>query len=408
VSIDRHRGGPFPNLDAFRGIGSVMIITFHVAFASGMRIKSEYFNRYLARLDVAIPIFFLLSGFLLFRPFAAALIGQRPWPSIRGYARNRALRILPVYWLAMVTVMLWFGVPKVDAGPFSVHPWGGIAYYALMLQTFGAQYFTGFDQFNQAWSIGTEVTFYLALPLAAFGCRRFCRDRDPAAVRRLLLVGCGVLWVVAQLWRTGMAGLDPSWAPSAAFWLPAHLDFFGFGIALATLHVGVASGLPLPRWLTNLGDAPWRSWTIALVLWLVSVDALGLFPLFRIHVSPVDFSSEYVAKMLVYGLVAFFAVVPAIVGPQRVGPLRAVLGSRPMVALGVVSLGTYLWHKAWLSQAERWTDAAPFGGSFVRLWLITMAGGIASGALCHWLIERPLLARKARHVVTARPDPVAA
>ena len=407
MSIDRHRGGPFPALDAFRGVGSVMIITFHVAFASGLRGRSEYLNRYLARLDVAIPVFFLMSGFLLFRPYALALVGQRSWPGLRTYARNRALRILPVYWLAVITVMLWFGVPKVDAGPFSVHPWGGILYYLLLLQTFGAQYFTGFDQFNQAWSIGTEVTFYLALPLIALGLRRACAGRPPVVVRRMVLAGCGAAWVIAQLWRSGMAGLDPSWAPSAAFWLPAHLDSFGLGMALAIWSAGEHAGLRLPGWLATLGRHPWWSWGIAAVLWLSTVDALGIFGVFEIRPSPVDFSSEYVAKMCCYGLAAFFAVLPAVIGPQREGRARAVLASRPLVALGTVSLGTYLWHKAWLSQAERWTDAAPFAGSFPKLWLITLVGGVATGAVVYWAVERPLLARK-RPQVAPEPNPVPA
>jgi peptidoglycan/LPS O-acetylase OafA/YrhL len=406
VTIERHRRGPFPTLDAFRGVGSVMIITFHVAFASGMSGKAEYLNRYMARLDVAIPVFFLMSGFLLFRPFALSLVGRRRWPSIRTYARNRALRILPVYWLAVVIVMLWFGVPRVDAGPFSVHPWGGVLYYLLLLQTFGAQYFTGFDQFNQAWSIGTEVTFYVALPLIVMALRRACAGRSPAAVRRLVLAGCLAAWVVAQLWRAGMAGLDPSWAPSAAFWLPAHLDSFGLGMALAMWSGAHEAGLPLPRWLATLGRHPWWSWGVAAALWLCTVDALGIFGVFEIHPSPVDFSSEYVAKMGFYGLAAFFAVAPAVVGPQHEGRMRRVLASRPMVALGTVSLGTYLFHKAWLSQAERWTDAPPFGGSFPTLWIVTLVGGVATGAVVYWAVERPLLARKRPQVAPeAQPVP---
>lgn len=38
-----------------------------------------------------------LSGFLLYRPFAAALLRARPRPDLAAYLRNRALRILPAY-----------------------------------------------------------------------------------------------------------------------------------------------------------------------------------------------------------------------------------------------------------------------------------------------------------------------
>ncbi len=409
MSIASHREGPFPNLDAYRGIGNLMVMTTHVAFAAGMRGKSEFLNRFLARLDIAIPIFFLVSGFLLFRPYASALYGDRGWPSTRDYFRNRALRILPVYWLAMITVMLWFGVPRIaDAGPFSSHPFGGIAYYGLMLQTFTAQHFTNFDKFDQSWSIGTEVTFYAILPFLAMGWRRWAAGRDAAGVRRVLLTGCAVLWVIAQLWRTGMAGLNPSWAPSAAFWLPAHLDFFAVGMAMATWNAGTKAGLPLPRWIDRLAAAPGAAWAIALALWLVVVDVLGVISLFQIRSSPLDFSEEYVAKTLMYGIIGFFAVLPAVFGPQREGLIRRFLGSTPMVAIGLISLGSYLWHKAWLAQGELWTGAAPFQGSFIPLWLITVAGGLGSGLLCYWFVERPLMARKVRRSTLSRPDPVAA
>ena len=49
-------------------------------------------------LAYGVVLFFTLSGFLLYRPFAASIVRGERLPSVRGYLRNRALRILPAYW----------------------------------------------------------------------------------------------------------------------------------------------------------------------------------------------------------------------------------------------------------------------------------------------------------------------
>ncbi len=401
--MSSHREGPFPNLDAYRGIGMLLVMTNHVTFATNMRGRHPELNQFLARTDVGVPMFFLVSGFLIFRPFATSLLTDRSWPSIRNYARNRAVRIMPAYWVALAGVMIWFGIPIVTgAGIFDHRPLGPMTFYALLLQTFSAQsVFKGFGEFDQSWSIGAEVTFYVAVPFLAMAARRFIGGLPAPKRLTPLLWCCAGLWLIGHLWRIGLVQFAPSWGPSGAFWLPAHIDFFAIGMAMALWSVAAKNGGALPRFVEVLGRRPWLSWLCGFVAWLVVVNPGGYLPLLTIRPSPLIFTYEYVVKLFFYGIFGFFFVLPAIFGPQRDGLIRAVLGSRVMVALGAVSLGFYLWHKAWLTQAERWTDAQPFQGSFVQIWLITLAGGLACGIACHFLIERPLMQRKRSQVMGA-------
>jgi peptidoglycan/LPS O-acetylase OafA/YrhL len=390
-----NRGGPFPCLDAYRGIGMLIVMTNHVAFASGFRFRNDAIGPFIARFDIAIPIFFMVSGFLLFRPIVRSMLEGRSPPNTRGYLRNRGLRILPAYWVAMAGVFIWWGLPELDG----VSPVGVILFYGAMLQTFVASIvFQNYPAFDQAWSIGTEVTFYLLLPVAALGLRRWLTGSTPLRMIRNLLWFCFALWCVAQVWRSGLVLLQPSWIGSATFWLPANIDFFGIGMAMAVTSAAHQSGHGLPRWIEALGERPWASWLIAGALWLVVVNpfAFDLFGLFELHADPLDFSREYVAKLFMYGIVAAFFLLPAMFGPQREGLIRAFLSSRPMVGLGVVSLGFYLWHKAWLLQAEEWTGATPFNGSFSKLLAITGAGGLACGIISYWAVERPAIGLKRR------------
>ena len=88
----------FPNLDAYRAIGMVMIMTMHVTFASGLEFRSSI-GPLFARMEVGVPIFFMVSGFLLYRPHVVSVVTGGPHMPARTFLRRRALRI-------------WFGVEQ--------------------------------------------------------------------------------------------------------------------------------------------------------------------------------------------------------------------------------------------------------------------------------------------------------
>ena len=110
-----------------------------------------------------VAIFFVLSGFLLARPFWQALDKQQPMPSLRTYAMRRAARILPGFWLALtvtfVSTIAIFGV-RLDgelllrflAGFLLVADWHWLTFFPVEVN-------------GPLWSIGFEVTSYLLLPL---------------------------------------------------------------------------------------------------------------------------------------------------------------------------------------------------------------------------------------------------
>jgi peptidoglycan/LPS O-acetylase OafA/YrhL len=53
-----------------------------------------------------VGMFFVLSGFLLARPFWQALDEGKPLPSLKIYALRRAARILPGFWLALTVTFI--------------------------------------------------------------------------------------------------------------------------------------------------------------------------------------------------------------------------------------------------------------------------------------------------------------
>src|SRR4051794_41542872 len=93
-------GNPrFPLLDPLRAVAALCIVVTHTAAYSHFNSLNPL-GAWTARLDCGVAIFFVLSGFLLYRPFVAARLGGRPGPSVGRYARRRLLRIIPAYWVA--------------------------------------------------------------------------------------------------------------------------------------------------------------------------------------------------------------------------------------------------------------------------------------------------------------------
>src|SRR3954464_6357298 len=95
----------FPTLTAARAAGAIMVVLTHCAFNTG-RINDGWTGAVLARFDFGVTIFFVLSGFLLSRPWFLARALGVPSPSPRHYLWKRALRILPLYWVVVVAAMV--------------------------------------------------------------------------------------------------------------------------------------------------------------------------------------------------------------------------------------------------------------------------------------------------------------
>jgi peptidoglycan/LPS O-acetylase OafA/YrhL len=127
-------------------------------------------------LDQGLTLFFVLSGFLLFRPFATTLMEGKPLPSIRRYARNRLLRIYPAYITVFIVTAIIVGTAFVKGsthglGPDNIgrlsDPLQIIANLMLVQMLIPPFVMTGLPV---SWSLTAELSFYLVLPLIAISC----------------------------------------------------------------------------------------------------------------------------------------------------------------------------------------------------------------------------------------------
>jgi peptidoglycan/LPS O-acetylase OafA/YrhL len=389
----------FPCFDGLRAIAAVSVLLLHTAWVSGFTARSSW-GAYTSRLEIGVAVFFLISGFLLYRPFALSHLSERDSPGIRHFWQRRFLRIVPAYWLALTVLTFVFGVTTVGPG------WQGFLIHYLFLQIYFPT--TVFNGITQAWSLCTEVSFYLFLPL--YAALIYLRRRSPQ--RQLLweLSGLIVLTAISYAFRWWFLHLPlltvrngkfvaicapncathPQWTSLMADWLPSYLDLFALGMLLAVVSVWFAEQSWEPTWLRHR-LMPWISWTCAaFCFWAVShvVNEKNLL----YFITP----EANIERQALYGAFAFFLLLPAVFGPQDRSLVRRLLRSWPMASLGVISYGIYLWHLDLVNLSLQWTGWLPGHEPFWILALLVFALSVAFASGSYFVLERPLLRLKGR------------
>ncbi|MFC4146834.1 acyltransferase family protein [Micromonospora mangrovi] len=361
-------GGRLPALDALRAIGAIAVVLHHVGFHTGATGNAEW-GGWLARMDVGVAIFFSLSGFLLFRPWALSVATGRPRPRTGRYLWRRGLRILPAYWLTVLVCLVV--LPQNRPAPLA--DW-------LHHLTFTQIYAPGLlrNGLSQTWSLATEVAFYLILPLVAVPMAG--RTWRPV---RTVLAACGGLLVTAG-WLVAMAlgwldmGLHTTW-------LPAYAGWFGAGMALAAAHVALRTGTAPAafRILDDLAAAPIACWAAAVGLLAIATTPVA-GPRDLTEPSPAAFA----VKLTLYLAVAVLILVPVAFGPPS--RVKVALGAPPARWLGTVSYGLFLWHPLVLELIYLVDDRPLFTGGLVSTFALTMAGGLLYAAVSYYGVEHPL------------------
>src|ERR1051326_4768007 len=104
----------FPLFNSLRAIAALSVFAFHAIYQVAVAEPHErIWFRLGVNLDIGVPIFFAISGFLLYRPFLAATV-RGEGLSVRAYAWRRFLRIVPAYWVALAGLTIWFDFKEVQ------------------------------------------------------------------------------------------------------------------------------------------------------------------------------------------------------------------------------------------------------------------------------------------------------
>jgi peptidoglycan/LPS O-acetylase OafA/YrhL len=312
----------------------------------------------LHELRLGLVLFFVLSGFLLYRPWVRAVREQRARPSTSRYAARRVARILPAYWLALVgaIVLLWGR----DASPGVRLPaTSDLWMFAVFAQNFTDRTLLKLDP--PMWTLTVEVSFYVVLPLLGWLAARSGRRVGVWLVPVAFGAG-GILFN----WWMAARGDAPLFVSKI---LPAAAPYFALGMLAAVVlgdrrvGRGTMSALVAAGTALVVADSAWALWNahannstaFDLKVWRDTLAAAG-----------------------------FAAIVAAIAGAAR--PPSSLV-SRPIVWTGQVSYGLYLWHVPILCvlRSEGMLPSSPLLAALVALPPTLFVSGLS----WRWL-ERPV------------------
>jgi peptidoglycan/LPS O-acetylase OafA/YrhL len=344
-----------PAVEGMRACAAIGVVITHVAFQTGHSTGID--GRLCGRFDLAVAVFFALSGFLLWRGHAAAARGLGSRPSTGHYLRSRVVRIMPAYLVAVVVILTL--LPDADHPNLTV--WLAnlslTQVYVPLTLTHGL---------TQMWSLSVEVTFYLALPiLALLAAGLPVRARVPA------IAALGVAsWFWGWIPFVAPAGLNP------LNWPPAFFSWFAAGMLLAEwVHTPIG-------WPHRLARRRVLMAVVAVVAYLVAASPLagpaGLVP---------SSAAQFTVKTAMGALVAAGLVAPLVLDRPDTG--HRVLGTRPMVTLGRWSYGIFIWHLAALTMVFPVIGEFSFRGRMPEVLLLTLIFAIAIAAVSYALVESP-------------------
>jgi peptidoglycan/LPS O-acetylase OafA/YrhL len=372
----------FPLLDSLRAIAVLGVLLTHTGFLSGLN-EGSWFGDFTARLNVGVTIFFLISGFLLYRPLVNARMNGAPSTRLAVYAKRRFLRIVPAYWLALTGLAIVLGLSDV----FTERWW---VYYGL-LQAYDPSWFD--KGIGTAWSLSTEVAFYALLPLYAWVAARLARGVRVELALLALLAGSSI---VAR-------ALDASAERHAVFGTASTFQItiggtflwfaLGMGLAIVSAWMQGDPGSRRPRTIAFVERRPWVPWLLALGFFVIAAKGLGIergkFATHNIV--------QNVGEHLLYAAVAFCLLLPAVFGEKGGGWPRRVLANRWLARLGLISYGVFLWHSTIAGELSddgvgRWLPIGPF----LTLTLVVFVVSVPVAAVSYLLLERPLLRLKYR------------
>lgn len=357
-------GGRLPRFEGARAVAAYLVLLTHAGFSSDA-INAGIPGRFLARGDWGVALFFGLSGFLLSRAWVRWIQHEGRQPSMRRYAIHRTVRILPAYYVALLAILLTVGAGA-DGRT--------IVSNVLLIQNYTG---TFLPEFFLTWSLVTEVAFYAVLPLLAL-----------VVIRKSVPMSLVLIAAVGATTYLYLFLLDGPWAGQApmfaSVWLPARLDWFCVGMAVAVLEYRLRSPKPM---LPAVTTRPSLLLGAAVVVYGVAMTPVA---------GPLSIAGEAtlattLTKEFLYGLMALLVLVALLAPAAGDTWWGRALDSPVMRWAGRLSYAFFLWHSLVLYYVRRFLDLPDGGGGFLISLLGTTVVTLVICQLSWWFVERPPL-----------------
>lgn len=348
-------------LDGVRAIAALLVVSVHIDETAGLpwNLNGNPLTTSLAFIGrTGVDLFFILSGFLLFMPYARALLFQEKWPSARTFYLRRIFRIWPGYYFTLAAMILLFNQTYLQPAY-----WKRLGLFLTFFMDSSPKTWQRLD--GPFWTLAIEWQFYMVLPLIALVFSLLVKRFASSPQQRLkALLACCLGLIVWGLFIRGL-GLAYQRHPNLPFPLPHTILniflFFTFGIQGKYLEV-FASGMivcacyifaqrpefgdQLKAFLQRLSIWAWRlGWIILICIafWQAQAeadrDATYHFTVLN-FLNPLKAYYAWMGEPIA-GVGYALCVLAILFGSSR---LKWIFETRILGWIGMLSYGLYMWH----------------------------------------------------------------
>jgi peptidoglycan/LPS O-acetylase OafA/YrhL len=384
-------------LDGARGLSCLGVaithVTTHFSPHTSAAWKTNLFG-------LSLIFFYVLSGFLLFLPYARNLTEERSaarLPSTANFATHRIMRILPGYLAIFLICNFVLQVAYVknaslqpvgtdDGTGMITDPWQLLANLTLV-QSYIPQYFqTGL---NPSWSLTLEYAFYASLPLLGmllFSLRKRTTIRPfrLAVIAPLILIVVGfagralvpMLIERSHLTDTLSINWGANWVAVFTKSLLTNADIFAAGMLAATLIVAMEQ----------------KSVREGLSRRVRMVSSLALLPVLGVSLVLIALANPFATTAIGVACALVILIIVAPLARDEGSAIARGLDSAPFRFVGKVSLSAYLWHFPLMLVLGRMGlmagDSLP---GMLRNVVVVLAVTLAVSAVTYYVVERPAM-----------------
>ncbi len=325
--------GYIPALDGLRALMVFMVASFHIwqqswltpAFdVAGHWVSTDYLLRsgYLW-----VDGMLLLSGFLLYMPYALAKEKGTASPAVRPFYQKRLLRIVPSYYLCILVMLVFVALPQ------GFYRTGGdmardVLAHLIFTFPFSRATLHATPLNGALWTVAVEMQFYLIFPFLGRAFRR------QPILTYALMTGC------ALLFRGYAATLEDS--ALLLNQMPAFLDVYANGFVAASCYVALQKKTREDVWTRIMMTACFAVAVLLLRHLLMEQAAENGVYMIRL------------GQMKRRFLLSLILSVMFVSAPLSLGGLRLLLGNRVTHVLSAVSYQFYIWHQVFAVQLKNW------------------------------------------------------
>lgn len=398
-------------LDGVRALAILFVVIFHINRITGDSLWDWRGNPLASSVSTAggtgVTLFFVLSGFLLFMPYAKSLLTDSRWPLARGFYVRRALRILPGYYISLLILLLLTQIDYLQPAN-----WAKLGLFlTFFMDSTQTTFRTVIDP--PYWTLAVEWQFYMLLPLLMLGI--WALIRRVSLKHRLSAVTCALLGIIILGLGVRFCGIYFLGNPTKTVLVPRsvlnvvlffaygqsgkYLEDFAVGMLASLCYIYAQSLPPEHRFTRTLRRLSLWSWGAGILILVFS--AMWHYQSYP-HISPWPFLNPlmtyytWLSEMVLawgYGL----CILAILFGP---GQLQRPFGWMPLRWIGLISYSLYIWHEPLLglfgtrvlpllNLAHTLPYTPGYYLAYTLYWVWTLIVILPFCLLCYIYVERP-------------------